>query len=40
MQAISARHIAEFETGSESEQENDQEQLDIDVLIYIESVNE
>ena len=33
VQAISASHIAEFETYSDSEQESDQKQLDTDVLL-------
>ena len=40
LQAISASHIAEFETDSDSEQETNQEQLDIDVLLNVESDNE
>ena len=31
VQVISASHIAEFETDSHSEQESNQEQLDVDV---------
>ena len=40
VQAISASHIAEFETDSESEQESDQEQLEIDILLNMEKENE
>ena len=40
MQAISANHIAEFETDSESEHEDYQEQLDMDILLNMESDNE
>ena len=39
MQVISS-HIAEFETGSESEHKDDQEQLDMDILLNMESDEE
>ena len=40
VQTISTGHMAEFETDSESEQESNQEQLDIDVLLNMESNKE
>ena len=40
VQAISTSCIAEFETHSESEQESDREELDIDVLLNTENNNE
>ena len=40
MQAISARHMAELETDAESEQAGDQEQLDMHVLLNMQSDNE
>ena len=40
MQPISASNIAEFETGTHSEEESDQKQLDVDVLLNMGSDNE
>ena len=40
VQAISASHMAEFETDSESVQESDQKQLDMNILLNMETDNE
>ena len=40
VQAILQDHIAEFGTDSGSEQESDQKQLDVDILLNMESDNE